>query len=50
MTKKQKTNKLSMGLFKKYVTCIMAFFTPFNSVIFCQFYFNAFPVSFIKPE
>ena len=28
--KKQKTNKLSMGPFKKYVSCIMAFFTSFN--------------------
>ena len=28
--KKQNTKKLSMGPFKKYVTCIMALFTPFN--------------------
>ena len=39
-----------MGLCKKYVTCIMTFFTPFNSVILCQFCFNTFPVFFIKPE
>ena len=25
-----KNNKLNMVLFNKYVTCIMAFFTPFN--------------------
>ena len=29
-----------MGPFKKYVTCIMAFFATFNFVILCQFYSN----------
>ena len=33
-----------MGSFKKYVTCTMAFFTPFNFVTFCQFYFIPSPV------
>ena len=27
-----------MGSFKKYVTCIMVFFTPFKFVTLCQFY------------
>ena len=31
---------------KKYVTCIMAFFTLFNFVTSCQFYLTTFPVSF----
>ena len=26
-----------MGPFKKYATCVMALFTPFNFVTFCQF-------------
>ena len=29
-----------MGPFSHYVTCIMAFFTPFNIVTLCQFYSN----------
>ena len=29
-----KNYKLNMGSFKKYVTCIMVFFTPFNIVNF----------------
>ena len=33
-----------MGSFKKYITCIMAFCTPFNFVTFCQFYFIPSPV------
>ena len=37
-----------MGPFKKYVTCIMAFFTPFNFVKLCQFYCTTSPVSFTK--
>ena len=37
-----------MGPFKKYVTCIMAFFTPFNFVTLCQFYCTTSPVSFTK--
>ena len=37
-----------MGPFKKYVTCIMAFFTPFNFVTLCQFYSTTSPVSFSK--
>ena len=31
-------DKLNMGPFKNYVTCKMAFFTPFNFVTLCQFY------------
>ena len=41
-------NKLSMRPFKKYVNCIMAFFTPFNFVTLCQFYCTTYPVSFTK--
>ena len=37
-----------MGLFKKYFTCVMAFFMPFTYVIFCQFNFITSPVLFIK--
>ena len=37
-----------MGPFKNYVTCIMAFFTPFNFVTLCQFYCTTSPVSFSK--
>ena len=37
-----------MGLFKKYVTCIMAFRIQFTNVIFCQFYSITSPVVFIK--
>ena len=37
-----------MWPFKKYVTCIMAFFTPFNFVTLCQFYSATSPVSFSK--
>ena len=34
--------------FKKYVTCIKAFFTPSNFVALCQFYCTTSPVSFTK--
>ena len=39
-----------MAPFKKYVTCIMAFFTPFNfhTVTLCQFCCTTSPVSFAK--
>ena len=37
-----------MGPFEKYVTSIMAFFTPFNFVTLCQFYSTTSPVSFTK--
>ena len=37
-----------MGPFKKYVTCIMAFFTPFNFVTLCQLYSITSPVLFTK--
>ena len=37
-----------MGPFKKYITCIMAFFTQFNFVTLCQFYCTTSPVSFTK--
>ena len=37
-----------MGPLKKYVTCIMVFFTPFNVVTLSQFYSNASPVLFTK--
>ena len=38
-----------MGPFKKCVTCIMAFFSPFNFHT-CQFYSIASPVLFTKLE
>ena len=34
---------------KKYVTCIMAFFTSFNFVTLSEFYSTMFPVLFTKP-
>ena len=37
-----------MGPFKKYVTCLIAFFTPFNFVTLCQFYSFTSPVLFTK--
>ena len=37
-----------MGPFKKYVTCIMAFFNPLNFVKFRQFYSTTSPVSLTK--
>ena len=37
-----------MWPFKKYATCIMAFFTPFNFVTPCQFYTTTSSVSFSK--
>ena len=37
-----------MGSFKKYVTCIMTFFSPFNFVTLCRFYFITSPVLFTK--
>ena len=37
-----------MRPFKKYITCIMAFFTPFNFVTLCLFYSITFPVLFTK--
>ena len=37
-----------MWPFKKYVTCIMAFFTPFNFETLYQFYSTTSPVSFSK--
>ena len=37
-----------MEPFKKYVICIMAFFTPLNFVTLCQFYSNTSPVSFTQ--
>ena len=37
-----------MESFKRYVTCIMAFFTPLNFVTLCNFYSNTSPVSFTK--
>ena len=37
-----------MGLFKKYVTCMMPFFTPFNSVTLCQIFSITSPVLFTK--
>ena len=39
-----------MGSFKKYVTCIMAFFIPFHStcITLCQFYYIASPVLLTK--
>ena len=43
-----KNNKLNMVSFKKYVTCIMTFFTAFRFVTLCQFYSNTSPVSFTK--
>ena len=43
-----KSNKLTMGLFKKYVTCIIAFFAPFNFVTLFQFSSNTFPMIFTK--
>ena len=33
---------------KKYVTCIMAFFTSFNFVTLSEFYSTKFPVLFTK--
>ena len=36
------------GPFKKYVNCIMAFFTPFNFSMLCQFYSVTSPVLFTK--
>ena len=46
---KQDDNKeTNMESFKKYVTCIMAFFTPFNAVTRCQFYSITTPVLFTK--
>ena len=37
-----------MGSFKKYVTCIIAFFIPFISVTLRQFYSFSSPVLFTK--
>ena len=37
-----------MGPFKKYVTCIMAIFTPSNFITFCQFYSTTSFVLFTK--
>ena len=37
-----------MRPFKKYVTCIKAFFTPFNFITLCPFYSTTTPVSFTK--
>ena len=37
-----------MGLVKKYVTCIMAFFTTLNFLTLSQFYSTTFPVLFTK--
>ena len=37
-----------MGAFKKYVTCIMAFFIPFTFVALCQCYYITSPVLFTK--
>ena len=37
-----------MDLFKKYVTCIMAFRIQFTNVTFCQFYSITSPVVFTK--
>ena len=37
-----------MGPFKRYITSIMAFFTPFNFVTLCQFYCTTSPVPFTK--
>ena len=37
-----------MGSFKKYVTCVMAFFTTFNFVRLCQLYSITSPVLFTK--
>ena len=39
-----------MAPFKKYFTCIMAFFTPFkfHTVTLCQFYCTTSPVPFTK--
>ena len=37
-----------MGPLKKYVTCIMAFFTPFNFVTLCYFYSITSPLLFPK--
>ena len=37
-----------MGPFKRHVTCIMAFFTPFNFVTLCQFFSITSPALFTK--
>ena len=37
-----------MGLYVKYVTCTMTFFTPFTFVKLCQFYSITSPVLFTK--
>ena len=37
-----------MGLFKNYVTCIVAFFIPFTCATLCEFYSIASPVLFTK--
>ena len=37
-----------MGLFKRYVTCIIVFFTPFTFVKLCKFYSITSPVFFTK--
>ena len=42
------TKKLNTEPFKKYVTCILTLFTPFNFITFCQLYSITFPVLFIK--
>ena len=39
-----------MGLFKKYVTCTMTFFTPFTFVKPCQFYSSTSPILFTKND
>ena len=44
----QQNNKLKMGPFKKYVTCIMANFTTFNFATLCQFYSTTSLASFSK--
>ena len=43
-----KSSKLTMGPFRKYAICIMAFFTPFNFVTLRQLYSNTSPVIFTK--
>ena len=47
--KGQWNNKLNTGLFKKYITCIIAFFIPFNFVALYQFYYTTSPVLFPTP-
>ena len=44
----QQNNKLIMGSFKKYLTCITTFFIPLTRVTPFQFYFTTSPVLFTK--